>query len=133
MGQFGSLSDSITNKNNDHTGWAVVNLRMSDNLATYAQASVTEASASFSGLRLDPAQVSATPPGFDYVAVSDLGKYSRLRVRWWYTEFGLRQSIRGRFLFDYALTYQDYRDSQPYLVDATGKNWGFLLRMNYLF
>ena len=72
-------------------------------------------------------------PGYNYLAVSDLGDYSRLRMRWWFTEMGVRQAVASRFLVEYALTYPDYRDSQAYIVDASGKNWGFLFRLNWTF
>ncbi len=67
------------------------------------------------------------------MALSDLENYSRLRVRWWYPEAGVRQMLRQQFIMEYAMTYQNYQDKQPYLVDMTGKNLGFILRLNWLF
>jgi len=133
VGQFGSLYDAMENTNNDHSAWAVMNVRFTGRLTTCASASMAEASASFSGLSLDPSQVQAAPAGFDYRAISDLGDYSRLRMRWWVVEAGLRQVFADRFLFDFALSYDNFRDEQPYLVDNTGKMWGFKLGLNWIF
>jgi len=122
----------MENNNNDHSAWAVVNFKLGDRLTSYVSTSVVEASASFSGINLDPTQVQQVPPGFDYAALSDLGNYSRLRARWWTAEGGLRQVLANRFLLDFALSYDNYRDSQPYLVDYTGKSWGFRLGLNWM-
>jgi hypothetical protein len=110
-----------------------LNLRFTERITAHSQTTYTEASGSLSGLSLDPTQVSAIPPGFDYVALSELGDYSRLRIRWWGLEAGMRQMLGGQVMLEYALTYQNYKDIQPYLVDKTGKNLGFVLRLHRLF
>jgi len=38
-----------------------------------------------------------------------------------------------RFMFDFAFTYDNYQDHQPYLVDATGKSVGMKLGLNWMF
>jgi hypothetical protein len=110
-----------------------VNVRASDKVAAYGQFVLTDSAASFQGPSLDSTKVPGIPPGFDYKVVSDLGNYSKLDIRWWNVEAGLRQTLRNRFLMDYAVTYQDYNDNQPYLFDTTGKNWGFVIRANWMF
>jgi hypothetical protein len=132
-GQFGSLYDSMRNTNNDHTLWLVTQAKIHERLTAYAAATMVESSAAFSGLELDAAKVSAIPPGFDYRAVSDLGNYSRLGVRWWNVQAGVRHLIGSRFLLDLGATYDDYRDRQPYIVDTTGKSWGIKLGANWIF
>jgi len=42
------------------------------------------------------------------------------------------QAIAG-FLLDLGATYDDYRDRQPYIVDATGRSWGVKLGANWIF
>jgi hypothetical protein len=133
VGQFGSLYDVIRNSNNDHTAWAAVNVRASDRITGYGQFVLTESSASFRGPSLDPSTLPGQPPGFDYTAAADLGDYSKLDIRWWNVEAGLRHALRNQLMMDYALTYHNYKDRSPYLFDTTGKNWGFVLRANWLF
>jgi hypothetical protein len=133
LGQFGSLYNSIRNTNNDHTAWAAVNVLASETITGYGQIVLTKSAASFRGPALDSTKVSAIPPGFDYAAISDLGRYSSLDMRWWNLEAGVHHTLRKQFLIDYALTYQDYKDNQPYLVNTTGKSLGFLLRANWIF
>ncbi len=123
----------MENRNNEHSAWTSIQMRLTDQISTYGQVVMTEASSGFTGLNLDPAKVSAIPAGFDYRAVSDLGNYSRLRMRWWNTEVGVRQMLGKSFQFDSALTYDRYRDSQPYLEDYSGKHWGAQFRVHYFF
>lgn len=110
-----------------------MNLRFTDSLTAYHQTSYTEGTSGLTGLKLDPTKLSATPAGFNYTGLSDLGNYSRLRMRWWYTETGMRQMLRQQFMMEYALTYQNFRDSYTYTENKTGKNLGFVLRLNWLF
>ncbi|MBN1568102.1 MAG: hypothetical protein JXA73_09660 [Acidobacteria bacterium] len=133
MGQFGTLYNDIRNTNSDHTAWTAVNVQANDKIAGYGQFVLTDSSASFKGPSLDPTKVIGTPPGFNYPAVADLGNYSKLDIRWWSVEAGMKQALRNSLMMDYALTYQDYKDRYPYLFDTTGKNWGFVIRANWMF
>ncbi len=133
VGQFGSLYDSMRHTNDDHSLWLVAQAKVHERLAAYASTSLVESAAAFSGIDLDPAAVPGVPPGFDYRAVSDLGRYSRLGVRWWNVQAGVRHSVGTRLLIDLGMTYDDYKDRQPYLVDTTGKRLGFKLGASWIF
>ena len=133
MGQFGSLSDPYRHENNDHNGWIAANYRWSENTTLHGQFVLTEASSSFSGLLLDPSTLVGTPDGFNYTDITELQDFSHLRMRWFYLEGGLKQLLAQRFILETALTYQDYNDNQPYLVDTTGSRFGVLTRINFLF
>ena len=110
-----------------------MNVRASDKITGFGQFVLTDSAASFRGPALDPTTLTGTPPGFNYLDASDLGDYSKLDVRWWNLETGLRQALRNSLMMDYALTYQNYRDNQPYLFDTSGKNLGFVIRANWMF
>ena len=133
MGQFGSLYDAYQNQNNDHNGWISANYRLSDTTTLHGQFILTEASSSFSGLNLDASTLVGTPPGFNYSDLTELQDYSHLRMRWYYLDGGLKQLMAQRYALEAALTYQDYNDYQPYLVDTTGSRFGVLTRINFLF
>lgn len=123
----------IRNSNDDHTAWAAVNIHASDKVTGYGQIVVTDSTASFRGPSLDHEDVPGTPPGFDYTAASDLGSYSALGIRWVSLEAGMRQILRPSLIMNYALSYDDYNDRQPYLFDTTGRNLGFVVRANWEF
>jgi len=48
-------------------------------------------------------------------------------------EAGMLHALRNQLMMVYSLTYHNYKDRSPYLFDTTGKNWGFVLRANWLF
>jgi hypothetical protein len=73
------------------------------------------------------------PSGFDYTQVIDLGDYSTLDIRWASVEAGMQQMLRPYLMMNYALSYGDYNDRQPYLFDTTGRNLGFVVRANWEF
>jgi hypothetical protein len=106
---------------------------MDEKFSAYGQLVLTEASSSFYDLALNPNDVPATPNGFDYVSISDMGDYSDLRMKWWYLEGGISHNIGAHTVFEYALTYDDYDDGEPYLADTSGKKLGLLFRANWLF
>jgi hypothetical protein len=108
-------------------------MKMNNKISAHGQVSLTEASGSFSGLQLDPSGLEGIPPGFNYAGISEMGNFSNLRMRWWYLEGGLQHLVGKHMVMDYALTYQDFRDSQAYLVDTTGTNLGLMVRANWLF
>jgi hypothetical protein len=117
-----------------HTAWLASNVRMNDVFTFHGQIVLTESSGSFSGLDLDDSVLPGKPPGFNYEYMNELAGFSRLRSRWWYLEGGIQQLIANDWVFDYALTYDDYDDYQRYLfVDTTGRKLGMLFRINYLF
>lgn len=106
---------------------------MSDKSTLYGQLLLTEASSSQNGLFLDDSSLSGTPPGFDYASVTEIQDYSNLRLRWWQFEGGLKHLFTENVAFEYAVTYSDLNDYQPYLADRTGSRLGMLSRLNWLF
>ena len=132
-GQFGSVYDTYSHRNNDHNGWLAANLKVSEKLVLHAQTVFTEASSGFSGLNLDPSGLPGQPPGFDYPALSEIQDFSNLRLRWWYFEGGIQHQVQPKLLWETNLTYDNYTDSQSYVVNTTGKRFGALARLNWFF
>ncbi len=108
-------------------------MRLSDSTTLHGQVVLTESSGGFSGLDLDDSQVPKIPPGFNYTDVTELEDYSNLQIRWWYLEGGFKQLFTQSFVFEYNITWNDYNDNQPYIVDTTGSKFGMLARLNWVF
>ena len=94
---------------------------------------LSESSGGFSGLNLDDSQVPKIPPGFNYTDITELEDYSNLQIRWWYIEGGFKQLFTQSLVFEYNITWNDYDDRQPYIVDTTGSKFGMLARLNWVF
>jgi len=45
----------------------------------------------------------------------------------------LKQLLNDRYALEYFLTYDDYEDAQPFLVNTTGSKLGLMFRFNWLF
>ena len=108
-------------------------MHLNEKLILQGQASFTEASSAFSDLYLDDSSLPKIPPGFNYADISELAEFSRLRTRWWHVEGGLKQLLHDRYALEYNITYDDYNDEQPYLVNTTGSKFGLMLRFDWLF
>lgn len=109
------------------------NLAVASGLSLHGQVVYTEASSSMSDLFLDDSPLPGIPDGFDYSSISELEGFSNLRIHWWYFEGGVKQLFSDDYVLEYALTYDDWDDKQPYIVDSTGSRLGMLLRFNWLF
>lgn len=109
------------------------NLRVSDKTTLHGQVVLSESSGGFSDLALDDSRVPKIPPGFNYTDITELQDYSNLQIRWWYLEGGFKQLFTQNFVFEYYITYNDYDDKQPYIVDTTGSKFGMLARLNLIF
>lgn len=109
------------------------NVNLNENLIFHGQASYTEATSSFSDLNLDDSSLPKIPPGFNYADVSELATFSRLSTRWWHVEGGLKQLLSSQYALEYNITYDDYIDAAPFLVNTTGSKLGLVFRFNWLF
>jgi hypothetical protein len=106
---------------------------LAEKLILHGQASYTEATSAFSDLYLDDSSLPKIPPGFNYADISELGDFSRLRTKWWHVEGGLKQLLGESYALEYNVTYDDYDDAQPFLVNTSGSKLGLMFRFNWLF
>lgn len=85
------------------------------------------------GLELNTTQVAAIPAGFNYAAVSELGKFSALNADRTQNVTGFNFNLKSNWVLNGAYFYGQFKDRSPYLLDATGRMHGIEAGISYVF
>lgn len=133
MGQFGSLYDQMDWSARNHNVFTAVNFEINKKWSLYENFIWNRGRGQLGGLGLDPAKVVATPAGYNYVALSELGKYSALNADRTQNITGLNYQISEKWSANAAYFFGQYKDKSPYLLDTTGRTQGVEFGVNYIF
>lgn len=85
------------------------------------------------GIELDPARVSAIPPGFNYTALSELGRFSALNASRTQDIAGVSYKLAPNWVLNATYYFARFRDRAQYLVNANGRSQGVEAGISYVF
>ena len=75
----------------------------------------------------------AVPAGYNYAAISELGRYSALNVRRVQQVYGMNYQFAPNWMMTVTGLYDSYKDRQPYIIDANGRTTGVHAGVSYIF
>jgi predicted porin len=133
VGQFGSLYSQMKWSARNHNVFAAVNYEITPKLSVFGNFQWNDGQGSFDGLSLDPKKVSQIPPGFNYLAMSELGRYSALNAARTQDIAGLNYKLTPKWVLNATYYFARYKDRSPYLLDATGRTQGVEAGVSYMF
>jgi hypothetical protein len=78
--------------------------------------------ASISGVDFSAGELASRLPGLDFTLMNAaFSGFSDLRIRQLVHAAGVTYRLSGQVLLNGAVEYHDYKDTQPYLFDTTGR------------
>jgi hypothetical protein len=116
-----------------HTAFAAANYQAHERLGLFANLVMNDGRGSMGGINLDVRQIPAVPAGFDYGAVSEIGRFSALSARRIQQVYGLNYQFHPHWTLSWVAYHGRYRDRQPYLYHAGGRSAGVEGGLNYVF
>lgn len=116
-----------------HVAMASVNYEVSSKVGLFANFVYNDGRGSLGGISLDASKLTATPAGYNYAAISEIGRYSALNVRQVQQVYGLNYEFAPKWMLTVAGHYNSYKDRQPYIVDANGRLAGAQGGVSYIF
>jgi len=123
------MSYSVRN----HAGFVAANYQVNERLGLFANLVVNDGRGSLGGINLDTSTVLGVPPGFDYTAISEIGRYSSLSVGRVQQLYGLNYEFRPKRVLSVTGFHDRYTDRDPYLFDAAGSSAGAHAGISYIF
>ena len=123
------ISYSVRN----HATFVSANYKVNDRTSLFANVSFNDGTGTMGNLSLNPTTLVGSPAGFDYIAVSEIGRFSALSIRRTQQIYGINQQIAPGWVLSVAGYYADYKDRQPYLFDANGRTAGVHGGISYIF
>lgn len=133
MGQFGSLYDQMNWTTRNHNAYAALNFEISKRWSIYENFVWSRGRGSMSGIELNTAGISQIPDGFNYAAISELGRFSALSADRTQSIAGVNFQISERWGLHAAHFYGRFQDRLPYLLDGTGRTQGVEAGLSYTF
>ena len=133
MGQFGSLYDQMDWSARNHNVFTAVNFEINSKWSLFENFIWNRGRGQMAGLDLDVSKVPAIPAGFNYAALSELGKFSALNADRTQNITGVNYQISEKWTANAAYFFGQYKDKSPYLLDATGRTQGVEFGVNYIF
>lgn len=133
MGQFGSLYDQMYWSARNQNVFANVNYEVNKKLNLFGNFVWNDGRGSLGGLTLDASKVSAIPPGFNYAAISELGRFSALNAGRVQNVLGMNYQLAPNWSLHATYFYERFKDRSPYLLDATGRMQGAEFGLSYNF
>ena len=133
MGQFGSLYDQMNWSAQNHNVFAAVNYQVTPKWSLFGNFVWSDGRGSFGGPSLDSSRVPAIPPGFNYAAISEIGKYSALAAGRTQDIAGTNYDLTPNWVLNATYYFARYKDRSPYLLDATGRTQGVEACISYVF
>jgi hypothetical protein len=117
----------------NHTAFATANYEVNARLSFFANLVYNDGRGSLGGINLDTTQVPAIPAGFDYAAVSEIGRFSALSGRRTQQIYGMNYQLSPHWVLSWVAYHGRYTDRQPYLFDANGRTSGAQGGINFVF
>jgi predicted porin len=113
--------------------FANTNYQVNPKLNLFANFIWNDGRGSMGGLHLDANNVSAIPPGFNYAAISELGRFSALNAARLQNVAGASYQLTPKWSLNATYYYERFKDRSPYLLDATGRTTGAEFGLNYTY
>lgn len=132
-GQFGSLYDSMSYSVRNHTAFVAANYQVNEQFSLFANVVFNDGRGSLGGIDLDPSKAAGIPPGFNYPAISEIGRYSALSVGKTQQLYGLNYEFQPNWVLSVVGFHGRYEDRHPYLFDANGRSSGVHGGVSYVF
>ena len=123
------MSYSVRN----HTAFFAANYHINEKFSLFANLVLNDGRGSMGGIDLDSNNVEGTPPGFNYAAVSELGRFSALSVGRTQQIYGMNYRFQPNWVLSVVGYYGRYDDRHPYLFDANGRSAGAHAGISYVF
>ncbi len=117
----------------NHSAFATANYDVNDKVSLFLNVVYDDGRGSLGGINLDTNQISAIPPGFDYVAVNEISRFSGLNVRRVQQLYGMNYQFSPNWVASLVGYYGSYKDRQPYLFDTNGRSAGVHGGISYVF
>lgn len=133
MGQFGSLYDQMNWSTRNHNVYAAANFEITKKWSVYENFVWSRGRGMMAGIELDTRQIVQIPPGFNYAAVSEIGRYSALNADRTQSTAGLNYRFNDKWSWYGAHFYGRFLDRSPYLIDGTGRTQGVETGLLYTF
>ena len=133
MGQFGSLYDQMSWSAQNHNVFAAVNYQVTPKWSLFGNFQWSDGRGALGGINLDTTQIAGIPAGFNYAAVSEIGKFSALAAGWTQDMVGTSYDLSPNWVLNATYYFARYKDRSPYLLDATGRTQGVEAGISYVF
>ncbi len=117
----------------NHTAFTAVNYDVNERLTLFANLVLNDGRGSLEGINLDTRQIEAIPAGYDYGAVSELGRFSALNARRIQQIYGMNYQISPRWVLSWVAYHGRYKDRRAYLYDANGRTSGIEGGLTFVF
>jgi hypothetical protein len=93
-----------------------------ERLEVFASSTYNRGTATITGLNYDPGVLGVPIPGLDFNLMNaSFADFSDLRIRQVVHTAGITYRLTSNLLLTGTAEYHDYRDSQPYVFDTTGR------------
>jgi hypothetical protein len=113
--------------------FGAVNYEVNPKLTLFGNFVWNDGRGTLGGLQLDTNQVPKLPDGFNYAAVSEIGRFSALNAGRTQNAAGVNYLLRPDWQFSATYFYARYKDRDPYLMNMTGRTQGVEFGLNYMF
>lgn len=133
MGQLGSLYDQMRWTAKNHNVFASFNAEITPKWTVFGNIVWNDGRGRMGGIELDPARVSAIPPGFNYTALSELGRFSALNASRTQDIAGVNYKLAPNWVLNATYYFARFRDRAQYLVNANGRSQGVEAGISYVF
>lgn len=133
MGQFGSLHDQMKWSARNQNLFAAVNYEITNKWSLFGNFVWNNGRGSLGGISLDTRQIAGIPAGFNYAAVSEIGRYSALNGAYHQDIAGVNYQLSPNAVAHVAYFNGRYKDRLPYLMDGTGRTQGAEAGVSYTF
>lgn len=133
MGQYGSLYDQMAWSARNHNVFAAVNYQATPKFSLFGNFVWNDGRGTMDGINLDTKQIVGIPPGFDFAAVSELGRFSALNAAHTQDTVGVSYTLAPNWVLNASYYFANYKDRSPYILDATGRTQGVEAGISYVF
>ena len=128
------MTDQASYRSTNQAAWANFQVFPNDRLEIFVNSVWNDGKATIYGFNNDSSKLLAQPAGLDFAMMSAaFAGFSDLGIRQMVHSLGFNYRATDRLVLNSALEYHDYKDSQPYLYDTTGRRTAFYAGINWMF
>ncbi len=117
----------------NHNVFAAVNYQASEKVSLFGNFVWSDGRGSLGGIALDTTRLPGVPAGYNYAAMSELGRYSALNAARTQDVLGMSYTFRPNWILNASYYFARFKDRSPYLLDATGRVQGVEAGLSYVF
>ena len=117
----------------NHTAFIAANYNVNEKVQLFANIVYNDGRGSMGNLELDPSGLVDQPPGFDYLKISEIGRFSALSIGRTQQMYGVNWKFQPKWMLSVSGYYANYDDRAPYLFDRNGGSAGAHGGITYMF